>query len=197
MNSARAREVPRVSEPAVGDHHLLEQVAAGDRNALADLYARYGGTIFRYLLQLTNDRGLAEEVLQDTFVAAWKSARTFEGRSSVQTWLIGVARRQAHNTLRRRTLPRADLAELEVVPADGPAPEEALLAEAERQELVAALRWLSPAQREVLALTFVDGLSYGEIARLVGVPEGTVKSRLSNAKRALRALLQAGEEVNR
>jgi DNA-directed RNA polymerase specialized sigma24 family protein len=59
------------------------------------------------LLQLTPDYGLAEELLQDTLVAVWKSARSFEGRSSVLTWLIGIARRQAHNTLRQRKIPLA------------------------------------------------------------------------------------------
>jgi RNA polymerase sigma-70 factor (ECF subfamily) len=187
-----------MDDPAAdGDRRILGRVASGDRDALAELYARFGGTLFRYLLQLTNERGLAEEVLQDTLVGVWKSAGTFEGRSSVQTWLIGIARRQAHNTLRRRSLPRADVEELDVLAASGPDPEDAALAEAERAEVAAAIRWLSPAHREILTLAFVDDLSYSEMATIVGVPEGTIKSRLSNAKRSLRALLQDGKEARR
>src|SRR5947208_9117937 len=107
---------------------LLARIAAGDRDALADLCARYQTAVFFYLVRLTGDRTLAEDVFQDTLVAVWKSAGTFEGRSSVQTWLVGIARRQAHNTTRRRVLPRADVAELERLPASDPQPEYAALA---------------------------------------------------------------------
>jgi DNA-directed RNA polymerase specialized sigma24 family protein len=67
------------------DTQLVKRIVAGDRQALSELYGRYQRSLFNYLLQLTPDYGLAEELLQDTLVAAWKSARTFEGRSSVQT----------------------------------------------------------------------------------------------------------------
>lgn len=198
MESTTARGTPLMGEIVVNDDcRLVRLVASGDRDALAELYARFGGTLFRYLLQLTNERGLAEEVLQDTLVGAWKSAGTFEGRSSVQTWLIGIARRQAHNSLRRRALPRADAEELDVLESSGPNPEDAAIAAAEREEVAAAIRWLTPAHREVLTLAFVDGLSYEEIATIAGVPEGTIKSRLSNAKRNLRILLQGGKEATR
>lgn len=198
MESAAAREIRLMGETGVDDdRRLLGRIASGDRDALPELYSRFGGTLFRYLLQLTNERGLAEEVLQDTLVGVWKSAGSFEGRSSVQTWLIGIARRQAHNSLRRRSLPRADVEELDDVASSGSDPEDAAIAQAERDEIAAAIRWLTPAHREVLTLTFVDGLSYGEIAAIAGVPEGTIKSRLSNAKRNLRVLLEAGKEVTR
>src|SRR5712691_11551952 len=89
---------------AIDERQITRRIAAGDREALSELYARYQRLLFNYLLQLTPDYGLAEELLQDTLVAVWKSASRFGGRSSVQTWLIGVARRQAHNTLRQRKI---------------------------------------------------------------------------------------------
>lgn len=171
---------------------LIARVGRGDRDALAALYDRYQAPLFYYLARLAGDRSQAEEILQDTLVAVWKSAASFEGRSTAQTWLLGIARRQAHNALRRRTLPRADVAELEFLAAPDPVPEDAALASATRTELVAAMARLASAHREVLVLAFVNGLSYAEMARVVGVPEGTIKSRLSNAKRALRALLEEG-----
>jgi RNA polymerase sigma-70 factor (ECF subfamily) len=174
---------------------LIRRIAAGDRDALAALCARYQTAVFYYLVRLLGDRALAEEVFQDTLVAVWRSAATFEGRSSVQTWLVGIARRQAHNSTRRRVLPRADVAELEVLPSADPEPEDVALAGARREELAAAMARLTHAHREVLVLTFVHGLSYPEMARLVEVPEGTIKSRLSNAKRALRALLEEEEAM--
>jgi RNA polymerase sigma-70 factor (ECF subfamily) len=184
-------------QPVVDDRQLLKDIAAGNRQALSDLYTRYQRPLFNYLLQLTPDYGLAEELLQDTLVAVWKSARNFEERSSVRTWLIGIARRQAHNTLRQRKLPFVDEADMERVMAMEPEPEDFTLATVARDELAAAFKQLAPVYREVLGLIFVQELSYAETATLLGVPVGTVKSRLSNARRVLRTLLDAREELKR
>lgn len=192
MNSAVARGTLRRSEgEPVDEGCLIERIARGDQDALADLYARLGPPLFRYLTQLVEDRGLAEEVLQDTLVVVWQSASRFEARSTPRTWLYGIARRQAHNRTRRKALPRADVSELELTPADDVEPEEALLANVEREELARAVSRLTAAHREILALVFDSGLSYIETATLLGIPEGTVKSRLNNAKRALREILGA------
>lgn len=184
-------------QPVVDDRQLLKDIAGGDRQALSELYARYQRPLFNYLLQLTPDYGLAEELLQDTLVAVWRSAYSFEERSSVQTWLTGIARRQAHNTLRQRKLPLVDESELEGIAATEPEPEDFTLATVARDELVAAFKQLTPVHREVLVLIFVQELAYAEAATILGVPVGTVKSRLSNARRALRSLLDAREELKR
>jgi len=184
-------------QPVVDDRQLLKDIAGGDRQALSELYTRYQRPLFNYLLQLTPDYGLAEELLQDTLVAVWKSACSFEERSSVQTWLIGIARRQAHNTLRQRKPSLADESELEGIAATEPEPEDFTLATVARDELVAAFKQLAPVHREVLVLIFVQELAYAEAATILGVPVGTVKSRLSNARRALRSLLDAREELKR
>jgi RNA polymerase sigma factor (sigma-70 family) len=183
------------AEPAVSEQQIIRRIARGDREALADLYARYQRTLFTYLLQLTPDHGLAEEILQDTLVAVWKSAGNFEGRSSVQTWLIGIARRQAHNTLRQRKLPPADETELAALASNEAEPETLALATLACDELADAFRQLAPLHREVLVLIFVQELSYQETATILDIPVGTVKSRLSNARRSLRALLDAREEA--
>jgi RNA polymerase sigma factor (sigma-70 family) len=198
VKNVLTREAAWVSVHAADtEDGLLQRIASGDRLALAELYDSHHLALLRYLWSLTDDRGLAEEILQDTLLAVWKGAGSFEGRSSVLTWLIGIARRQAHNSLRRRSLPRADLAELDLMPADGLEPEDLVLADAERSQLAEAIRGLAPVHREILNLTFTQELSYSEMAAIAGVPEGTIKSRLSNAKRALRARLHAIEEVER
>lgn len=181
--------------PALDERHITRRIAAGDREALGELYACYQRVLFNYLLQLTPDYGLAEEILQDTLVAVWKSAHRFEGRSSLQTWLIGIARRQAHNTLRQRKLPLADESEMEGLVATEPEPEAFALANIARDELAQAFRQLAPLHREVLALVFVYELSYSETSTILEVPVGTVKSRICNARRALRAALDAREEA--
>lgn len=190
-------QVSMKTKLATDDRQLLRQIADGDRQALAELYERYQRTLFGYLRQLTPDYGLAEELLQDTLVAVWKSAQSFESRSSVQTWLIGIARRQAHNTLRQRKLLFVDESELEGLVSTDTEPEDFIFASVARDELVEAFKQLAPAYREVLALIFVEELTYQETARILDVPLGTVKSRLSNARRVLRILLDAREEMKR
>ena len=175
---------------------LLSRVASGDRRALEEVHARYSREIFRYLLTLTSDYQAAEEILQDTLVAVWRGAGTFEERSSVKTWLFGIARRQAHNVLRKRKLPTSEEDPAGLVEAVAE-PEDMLLIKDRDEELVNRIKDLSSAHREVLALVFFHELSYAETARILGVPLGTVKSRLSNAKKALRLLLQSSEETER
>ncbi len=169
---------------------VVARMAAGDRSALADLYARYERSLLAYLRLLSPDPGLVEELLQDTLLAAWTGAGGYAGQASVQGWLLGIARRRAHDVLRRRRLHLVGSAGLEALPAPDPEPEALALARADREELAAAVARLAPVHREVLVLTFVHELSYRDLAEVLGVPLGTVKSRLSNAKRALRALLR-------
>lgn len=182
-----------------GAADLVARMAAGDRAALAELYAGEREAIFAYLRGFTADRQLAEEIVQDTLLAAWRGAARYGGRASVRSWLFAIARRRAADALRRsrlRLLPEPEAeAALADLPSSEPNPEDLALAAATRQELTAALARLSPFHREALDLTFAHGLSYPELAEVLGVPLGTVKSRLSNAKRALRALLAETDQT--
>jgi RNA polymerase sigma-70 factor, ECF subfamily len=186
----RSDPMPPISaETSNDDRDLLARTGVGDRQALTELYTRYRSVVFAYLLRLTPDQHLAEDLLQETFVAVWKSAGSFVGRSTVKTWLIGVAHRQAHNVLRRRSESLADEAELAQLAATDPGPENAALAQATREELLVAISQLSLAHRETLALAFGQEMPAAEIAEALGVPIGTVRSRLRDAKRLLRAAL--------
>lgn len=175
------------------DRSIVAQIAAGDHDSLSDLYGRYQRPLYAYLCLLTSDPGLAEEILQDTLLAVWTGARTFQGRSSVRGWLYGIARRQAHNALRRAPPPTVDESVLEAVPGSSVPPEEAALAAVACADLEGAILGLSPPLREVVLLTLVHGLSYQETAKIIGVPIGTVRSRLSNARRLLRPVAESLE----
>jgi DNA-directed RNA polymerase specialized sigma24 family protein len=163
----------RADQPQT-DEVVLSRVAAGDPDALAELYHRHGGPILGYLIQLARDRMTAEEILQDTLLAVWRSADSFAGRSGVRTWLIGVARRQAHNRLRLTPPPLAvDLPER----ADTQhGPEEVTIAAVGGTHVAAAVARL-PA----------------EIGALLSIPVGTVKSRLHHARAALARMLADAE----
>ncbi|WP_433041887.1 RNA polymerase sigma factor [Dactylosporangium sp. CS-033363] len=174
-----------------GDDELLRQVARGDAAALAQLYERHAGPLYGYLHRLAGDRMTAEEILQDTMLAVWRSAGAYEGRSKATTWLFGVARRQAHNRLRDRADPVA--AELPDDADRGPGPEELAIAAAGGTPVAAAIDRLPGHHRDVIALVFVAGLPLADVAEVLGIPLGTVKSRLHHARAALAAALIALE----
>lgn len=167
------------------DERLLDAVAAGSDDALRELYARHAGTMLRLLRRLTSDRGVAEEIMQEAWLAVWQAAGTFRGDSSARGWLLGVARRQAHNRLRRA---RPQIVEMEeaLAVADPAADVEAeVLVKADVAQLGAAVAALPEHLREVVILTLVDELPYGDVSAVLGIPVGTVKSRMSHARRRL------------
>lgn len=173
------------------DEALLTAVADGDEAALRDLYERHAAATLRLIRRLTSDQGVAEEILQETWLAVWRSAGGFRGDSSAKGWLMGVARRQAHNQLRKSRPQLADLAEARDVPDPAPGVEEQIVQEAERTELLAAVRALPGHLREVLALVLVEEMAYPDVATVLAIPLGTVKSRMSHARRRLGSMLAA------
>jgi RNA polymerase sigma factor (sigma-70 family) len=179
------------------DMLLIARLAEGDEASLTRLYERHSQAIFSYLIQLTGDRSESEEILQDTFVAAWKAARRFRGLSRVRTWLLAIARRQARDRRRRHALDIDTGTELEgmVDPSDGP--DTIVLARVESAEFAGLVARLSAHQRDILNLAFVQELSYAEMAEVLGVPIGTVKSRLNNARRTLFQLIEKHREGDR
>ena len=179
------------TEPG-SDAALLRSVANGDAASLARLYERHAGPLFGYLYRLAGDRMTAEEILQDTMLAVWRSAAAFEGRSKVSTWLFGVARRQAHNRLRGRASPEA-IADLPDRPDLGAGPDELAIAAAGGTPVAAAIDRLPDHHRDVIALVFVAGLPLADVAEVLSIPVGTVKSRLHHARAAVAAALIAQE----
>jgi RNA polymerase sigma factor (sigma-70 family) len=175
------------------DDVLLVRVDGGDAAALATLYRRYGSRLFRYLQRYAGDRMVAEEILQDTLLAVWRSAPRYAGRSGVRTWLFGIARRQAHNRLRVQEPRRLPLDGLAGWADPAPGPAEWAIANAQGAAIAEAFDALAPRHREVLALAFAARMPHGEIAEVLGVPVGTVKSRLHHARAALaRSLADRG-----
>ncbi|MFJ4825645.1 RNA polymerase sigma factor [Streptomyces bacillaris] len=174
------------------DEDLLAAVAAGDQTALRALYDRHATAVLRFIRRLTSDQGMAEEILQETWLAVWRSAAAFRGESSAKGWVLGVARRQAHNQLRRTRLQVTDLAEAQDVPDPAPGVEDQVLRDAERRELRTAVSELPEHLREVLELVLVEDLPYPEVATVLAIPVGTVKSRMSHARQRLGRMLAAG-----
>lgn len=170
------------------DVELLQQVALGDETALRALFEQHAPWLKLRLQRRTSDPDLVSDVLQDTFVAVWRSAAKFRGEGDVAAWMWGIAIRRLISRLRGHREPAAADADLiaSVTPATPSAEEEVLVA-VEYGDVGSALRSLSPELHTVVQAMVVDGLSSKEAARLLGLPQGTVKSRMRAAKSRLRA----------
>ncbi|MGW6307690.1 RNA polymerase sigma factor [Streptomyces niveus] len=170
------------------DAALLRAVAKGDAEALGVLYDRHAGWLHARLTRRCADPETVREVLQDTFVTVWRSAGTHRG-GEAGGWLWVIAGRRLVDA--RRAQARAERADERVrrdhePAAVAPSAEERVLAGLEFGDVGAALDRISPELREVLRATVVDGLTTRETARLLGIPEGTVKTRAMRARRELR-----------
>ena len=160
------------------DEQLLARIAGADREAFAALYERHAERILRFAMRIVRTLHLAEEVLQETMMAVWNEADRFEGRSKATTWILGIARNLAHSLLRREARGTRELDPPAISEDPSPSTERAVLIED-------AVRRLSPRLREVLHLVFYEELTLREVAEILGIPEGTVKSRMHHARKAL------------
>ncbi len=154
------------------------------------LYRRHGPSLLALLTRILDDHQMAEEVVQDTFVAVWNGAR-FDGRSRVRTWLVAIAIRQAGSRRRRRRFPVGRQTRDLVSPE--PSPEETAVVRLDIDRLVKEISGLTRFQREVVLLAFAEQLTHPEIAEVLGVRVGTVKSRLHGAKKALMRNWEQGD----
>jgi RNA polymerase sigma-70 factor (ECF subfamily) len=171
------------------DAALLRRIGQGDEDAMAAFYREHGRVVLGQVLLVTGQRVLAEEIVQDTMLAVWRGAGSFRGESSVRSWVIAIARRQTRDRLRGGRLRIVDDAFLAEQPGPGPGPEVLALDRAELAEVTGAIRELASAHREVLGLAFGSGLSLPEVAGVLEIPVGTVKSRLTAARAALNRIL--------
>jgi len=167
---------------ADGDDVLLQAVAQGDRAALEALYRRHAPWLTVRLARRCADPGLVEEVVQDTFVVVWRGASRYRGTGEVAAWIWGIGIRRLIDRLRRApaAVLRADDAAT-VVSA-----EDQVLLGVEHGDLGDALQRLSPELRAVVQATVLDGLTTKEAGVLLGIPAGTVKTRMMRARTQLR-----------
>ena len=174
------------------DRAVLERIARGELGALDDLYERYKTMSYSIAYRITNDATLAEDVVQEAFLGAWRNAgRYIEGRGSVKTWLLSIVHHRAIDAVRRR---RATVE----LPERDEAPPQALRlpdiwsevsATLDADEVRAALGALTDVQREAIELGYFGGLTQVEIAEKTGAPLGTVKSRMRLGLLAMRKVL--------
>jgi RNA polymerase sigma-70 factor (ECF subfamily) len=173
------------------DEALIGRIAGGDKLAMQVLYARHHVRVYRFLLRLLRNEATAEDLVSEVFLDVWRQAGRFEGRSTVSTWLLASARFKALSTFRRRTEDelKDEVAEAIEDPSDDPAA--ALETKDESALLRRCLDALSLEHREIIDLVYYHEKSVEEVAKIVGIPDGTVKTRMFHARKKLAELLKA------
>jgi RNA polymerase sigma-70 factor (ECF subfamily) len=167
---------------SAGDVFLLRRIAGGDELAFGELYQRYRGPIFNYVLRLIHEPKEAQDLLQEIFLAVWRGAYRFREQAQVKTWLYRIAHYQAVSWLRKHR----SVTSFEDVTGTRSDEYDPIASESWQDDNVRkALNGLSSKHRAVLELAFVHGMAYKEIAQVVGCPVGTVKSRMCYALKAL------------
>ena len=173
------------------DEALIGAIAAGDQRGMHSLYARHSVRVYRFVLRLTNDSSLAEDLVSEIFIDVWRRAREFKAKSQVYTWLLAIARNKALSAMRARLDEQLD-DEMATAIADPADDAETTVNKRDRNTIVQhCLSQLSPLHREVIDLVYYHEKSIDEVARIVGAPENTVKTRMFYARRRMEHLLKA------
>jgi RNA polymerase sigma-70 factor (ECF subfamily) len=177
--------------PEPSDESLIQSIVKRDKRAMQALFERHNVRVYRFALRLAGNASLAEDIVSEVFLDVWRRADGFERKSRVSTWLLAIARHKACDAFKRRapTPLDDDMAAAIIDPADNPE------IVATRKSCNAFIRTcvaqLSPAHREVIDLVYYHERSVKEIAQIVGIPEGTVKTRMFHARRRTAELLMA------
>lgn len=176
------------------DVDLLVRVANQDKSAFAELFGRYAVRIKAFIMRAGTAETDADEISQEVLVTVWRKAHLFDpSKAAASTWIFAIARNRRIDMIRRRTRPEPDPNDPLFQPDPEPTGHQVLSAQELAGHMRSALRGLPEDQRVVLTAAFYDGLSHAEVAAHLGLPLGTVKSRIRLAFKALRAEL--GEEM--
>jgi RNA polymerase sigma-70 factor (ECF subfamily) len=184
---------PPTASPAdqdQSDDALIHRIADGDKVAMRILFGRHQVRLYRFVLRIVGDHGQAEDLVNEVFLEVWRHADRFEGRSAVSTWLLAIARRSAISALRKRKeVELDDTTALEVVdPADDP--ETTLHRVEETNAVRSCLGLLSRNHTEIIDLVYYHERSVNDVARILGIPQATVKTRMFYARKKLAELLK-------
>jgi RNA polymerase sigma-70 factor (ECF subfamily) len=177
------------------DEEFARRVSDGDAAACAEFVRMHYERVYRFLAHMCRHEHIAEDLTQETFAAAWVAMGKFNGSSSLSTWLHQIARSKFLDHCRReRRSARVTASEPAGPDDESRDPLDNLLADEQSRQLARGLALMAPDSREVVVLHYSQGLSYREMAHVLGAPAGTVKWRVSQAMKELKAILTSGAE---
>jgi RNA polymerase sigma-70 factor, ECF subfamily len=175
---------------ATSDDMLLESVADGGRSAMHILYSRHHVRVYRFILRIVRNVSLAEDLTSQVFLDVWRTAKQFERRSQVSTWLLSIARFKALTALRQRRHEDIDQEDILEIADQADTPEASFDRNKTSAILRACIGKLSPAHREIINLVYYHEKSVEEVGVIVGIPQSTVKTRMFYARKQLADLLR-------
>jgi RNA polymerase sigma-70 factor (ECF subfamily) len=185
------RDVGAAVDQGGEDRALMARIAAADKLALKRLFLRHQTRIFRFIRRIVRNEAVAEELTNEVFLDVWLHAKSYEGRASVVTWLLTLAHNRSVSALRKRRDEAWDEDEARHIP-DQADDAEVTVQKADKGRLLRqCLDALAPDQREIMDLVYYHERSIAEVSAILGMPEGTVKTKMFNARKRLSALLQA------
>ena len=173
------------------DQALVGAIAAGDRSAMRTLYARHHVRVYRFVLRMTNDVSMAEDIVSEVFIGAWRQAGGFKSKSQVSTWLLAIARNRALSALSHRRDEQLDDDFANSV--EDPAGDAETRIEIQDRDAAVrkCLSQLSTDHREVIDLVYYHDRTVEAVAEIIQIPKNTVKTRLFYARKCLEKLLEA------
>jgi len=189
--SADVSRRPAAAATVTSDEELISRIAAGDKLAMQVLFARHHVRVYRFILRLVGNEAQAEDLISEVFLDVWRQAASFEARSAVSTWLLGMARFKALSSLRKRTDEALDEDAAATIADPSDDPEMAVQAKDRGDMMRRCLAALSPEHREIIDLAYYHEKSIEETAQIVGIPVATVKTRMFYARKHLSSMLSA------
>ena len=188
INAAARQSI--IAAQATSDEMLLEGIAEGSRTAMHTLYCRHNIRVYRFVLRIVRDTTMAEDLVSQVFLDVWRTAKQFEGRSQVSTWLLSIARFKALTALRQRRHEDIDQEDVLEIADQADTPEASLDRATTSAILRACVAKLSPAHREIINLVYYHEKSVEEVGAIIGIPQSTVKTRMFYARKQLADLLR-------
>jgi RNA polymerase sigma-70 factor, ECF subfamily len=186
-----SRSTESAPHQGTSDETLIYAIAKRDQRAMHVLYSRHNVRVHRFILRLTNNSSVAEDLVSEVFLDIWRKAGTFKGRSRASTWILAIARYKALSALRARSHEQLEDERMAAIP--DPAEDiETVMDERDRNKVIQrCLTQLSAVQREVIDLVYYHEKSVDEVAEIVGAPASTVKTRMFYARKQIENLLEA------
>jgi RNA polymerase sigma-70 factor (ECF subfamily) len=182
---------PAAATPAELDEALLREIAKGNQLAMRTLFMRHQVRVYRFILRIVRDRDLAEDLVSEVFLAVWRRAGRFEGRSAVSTWLLSIARNKALTAIKPQRPESLD-SEMGLAIVDPALDPEAEIRQKDGATVLRrCLSALSPEHGEIIDLVYYQQESIKDAADILGIPLSTVKTRMFYARKRLATLLRA------
>jgi RNA polymerase sigma-70 factor, ECF subfamily len=178
------------------DALLLQGIQAKNLSCLETFYKKYAQSVYTFSYRRTNDSAIASEAVSDTFVQLWQGNTSYSGKSSVKTWLLGIAKHKTLDILRSRGRAwnkeeSTDHEQYESIQAQTLGAYDLLLAKQQREHLQVCMNQLQPAQSSCIHLHFIEGLTLAEIAEVLEIPANTAATRVHHARKKLKECMES------